>query len=127
MALKRLIVAIRVGRAGRVSVIYPDIAKTFVKASKWNDKINKDDKMQEYLIKDQIKWKFNLSRAPCLGGQFERMVELVKQSLFKTTRRANLTKQMLEEILLDIDIVLNNRPLIYIEDDIEILCYMGNL
>ena len=127
MALKRLIVAIRVGRAGRVSAIYPDIAKTFVKASKWNGKINKDDKMQEYLIKDQIKWKFNLSRAPWLGGQFERMVELVKQSLFKTTRRANLTKQMLEEILLDIDIVLNNRPLIYIEDDIEILCYMGNL
>ena len=34
---------------------------------------------------------------------------------------------MLEEILLDIDIVLNNRPLIYIEDDTEILCYMGNL
>ena len=127
MALKRLIVAIRVGRAGRVSVIYPDIAKTFVKASKWNGKINKDDKMQEYLIKDQIKWKFNLSRAPWLGGQFERMVELVKQSLFKTTGRANLTKQMLEEILLDIDIVLNNRPLIYIEDNIEILCYMGNL
>ena len=55
MALKRLIVAIRVGRAGRVSVIYSDIAKTFDTASKWNGKINKDDKMQEYLIKDQIK------------------------------------------------------------------------
>ena len=75
--------------------------------------------MQEYLIKEPIKWKFNLSRAPWSGGQLERMVGLVKQSLFKATGRANLTKQELEEILLDIEIVLNNRPLIYIKEDIQ--------
>ena len=48
------------------------------------------------------------------------MVGLVKQSLCKTAERANLgqTKQELEEILLDIEIVLSNRPSIYIEDDI---------
>ena len=64
--------------------------------------------MQEYLINEQIKWKFNLIRAPWWGGQFERMVGLVKQSLFKATGRANLTKQELEEILPDTEIVLNN-------------------
>ena len=48
--------------------------------------------MQKYLIMEQIKWKFNLSTAPWWGEQFERVVELVKQSLFKATRRANLTK-----------------------------------
>ena len=76
--------------------------------------------MQEYLIKQQTKWKPNLSRAPCWGQQFERMVGLVKQSLCKTAEWANLgqTKQELEEILLDIEIVLSNRPSIYIEDDI---------
>ena len=47
------------------------------------------------------------------------MVGLVKQSLFKATDRANLTKKVLEEILLDIEIVLNNRPLIYNEDSIH--------
>ena len=47
------------------------------------------------------------------------MVRLMKQSLFKATGRANLTKQRLEEILLDIEIVLHNRPLIYIEDNIQ--------
>ena len=76
-------------------------------------------KMQEYLIKEQIKWKFNLSRAPWWGKQFERMVGLVKQSLFKATGRANLTKQELEEILLGIEIVLHNRSLIYIEGNIQ--------
>ena len=82
--------------------------------------------MQEYLIKEQIKWKFKLSRAPCWGEQFERMVGLVKQSLFKATGRANLTKQELEEILLDRELVLNYRPLIYIEDDIQMPVLIPN-
>ena len=91
----------------------------FVAASNWIGKIKKDEKMQEYLIKEQIKRKFNLSRAPWWGGQFEKKVGLVKQSLFKRIRRATLTKQELEEILLDIQNVLNARPLIYTEDDIQ--------
>ena len=61
-----------------------------------------------------------LSRALWWGGQFKRMiVGLVKQSLFKVTGRENLTEQELEEILLHIEIVLNNRPLTYIEEDIQ--------
>ena len=54
------------------------------------------------------------------------MAGLVKQSLYKTTRRANRTKQELEEILLDIEIMLNNRPSIYIEDDIQIPVLTSN-
>ena len=50
---------------------------------------------------------------------FERIVGWMKQSLFKTTRKANPTKQELEEILLDIEIVLNNLALIYIEENIQ--------
>ena len=43
---------------------------------------------------------------------------MVKQSLFKATGKADLTKEELEEILLDIELVLNNLPLIYLEGDI---------
>ena len=73
MALKRLI-----ARKGRTSVIYSDNAKAFVPASMWIGKINKDEKIQDYLIKEKIKWKFNLSRAPWWVRQVERMVGLVK-------------------------------------------------
>ena len=73
-ALKRLI-----ARRGEPKVIYSDYAKTFVAASKWIEKINKDKLMQKYLIKEEKQRKFNLSRAPWWGGQFERMVGLVKQ------------------------------------------------
>ena len=41
-------------RRGKPKVIYSDNAKTFVTASNWIEKINKDELMQEYLIKGKI-------------------------------------------------------------------------
>ena len=113
-ALKRLI-----ARRGRPKIIYSDNAKTFQAAEKWIQRVNKDEKCQNYLIQQEIMWKFNLSRAPWWGGQFERMIGLVKQSLYKVTGRANLSKEELQDIMLDIEITLNNRPLTYLEDDIQ--------
>ena len=110
-ALKRLI-----ARRGRPKFNYSDNAKTFVAASKWIEKIIKDELMKEYLIKEKMQWKFNLSRAPWWGGQFERMVGLVKQCLYKTTGRGNLSQKKFEEIILSIDVTLNNRPLMYVEN-----------
>ena len=52
----------------------------------------KDELLQECLIKAEIQWKFNLSRASWWGGQFERMVGFVKQCLYKTTTKKNLKK-----------------------------------
>ena len=46
------------------------------------------------------------------------MVELVKQCLYKTTGRPNLSQKEFEEIVLDIEVTLNNRPLMYVEEDI---------
>ena len=48
-ALKRLI-----ARKGRPKVIYSNNAKTFVAESKWIEKINKDELMQDHLIKEKI-------------------------------------------------------------------------
>ena len=47
------------------------------------------------------------------------MVGLAKQYLYKTTRRANLSKKEFEEIVMDIEVTLNNRPLMYVEEDIQ--------
>ena len=44
---------------------------------------------------------------------------LVKQCLYKTTGRANLTEKEFEEIVLDIEVTLNNRPLMHVEEDIQ--------
>ena len=42
-----------------------------------------DEKVNQLLAENKIVWQFNLSRAPWWGGQFERMVGLVKNSLNK--------------------------------------------
>ena len=61
---------------------------------------------------------FNLSRAPLWGGQFERMVGIVKGSLYKTIGNGFLTWTELEEVVLDVEVAVNNRPLGYIQDDV---------
>ena len=47
------------------------------------------------------------------------MVGLVKSALYKSIGNGFLTKKELEDVLLDIETTLNNRPLGYQEDDIQ--------
>ena len=54
-----------------------------------------------------------------MGGQFERLIGLIKASLYRTIGKAQLTWPEFEEVLLDIEIILNNRPLTYIEEEID--------
>ena len=76
--------------------------------------------MHDYLSRNHITWQFNLSRAPWWGGQFERLVGLVKQALYKSIGGANLTWSELEEVILDAEIALSNRLLSYVEEDIQL-------
>lgn len=114
MALKQLI-----ANRGRASVIYSDNVKTFIAVSTWIVETNKDKKRQEYLISEQIKCRFSLTRAPWWGEKFKRIVTLMKRSLFKATESTNVTKQGLEEILLDIEVVLSNGPVVHIEGHMQ--------
>jgi hypothetical protein len=67
----------------------------------------KDERFQDYLAHQQIVWQFNLSTAPWWGGgEFERMVGLVKRALYMTIGRANLRWDELEEVNLDVEITL---------------------
>ena len=82
--------------------------------------VRNDERLNDYLACHQISWKFNLSRAPWWGGQFERMVGLVKTAVRKTIGNANLTFNELKEVLLDVEVALNNRPLSYVEEDVQL-------
>ena len=76
--------------------------------------------INDYLAKMNIQWQFNLSRSPWWGGFFERMVGLMKSALRKAVGHANLTYKQLKEVLITVEVTLNNRPLGYLEDDIEL-------
>jgi hypothetical protein len=113
-SLKRFI-----ARKGRPQKIFSDNGKTFVAAEKWLKTVQKDEKLQNFLAVTEIHWQFNLSRAPWWGGQFERLIGLVKRALYKTIGGGFLKWNEMQEVLLDVEVALNNRPLGYIEDDIQ--------
>ncbi len=48
------------------------------------------------------------------------MVGLMENAFRKAIGNANLTFKQLKEALLEVEITLNNRPLGYLEDDIEL-------
>ena len=114
-SLKRFI-----ARRGRPRKIYSDNGRSFTAAAKWLSMVKKSEQLQDHLAHQGITWQFNLSRAPWWGGQFERLVGLVKRSLYKGIGRASLFWKELEEVLLDVEVTLNNRPLCYVEDDIQL-------
>ncbi|XP_068671446.1 uncharacterized protein [Montipora foliosa] len=109
-----------IARRGRPSVIYSDNGSTFVKAAKWLTQARRDEELNGFLESHDIKWKFNLSRAPWWGGQFERLIGIVKTTMFKVIGRATLSWDELSEVLLDVEIQVNRRPLSYVEDDLEL-------
>ena len=100
--------------------MYSDNGKSFVGAAKWISKVMSDEKIHDFLANQQIQWKFNLSCAPWWGGQFERMDGLVKAALSKTVGNSFLTWMEFEEIVLDVEVTLNNRPLSCAGDDVQL-------
>ena len=100
-----------VARHGRPKLIYSDNGGTFKAAAKWLKEAQISEKFNDYLAQHSITWQLNLSRAPWWGGQFERLIGLFKNAFYKTIGNATLRWSELEELVLDVEIALNNRPL----------------
>ncbi len=101
-----------IARRGRPKLIYSDNGGTFKAAAKWLKEAQKSEKFS---------WQFNLSWAPWWGGQFERLIGLFKSAFYKTIANATLRWSELEELVPDVEITLNNKPLSYLEDDLQLL------
>ena len=107
-SFKRLIS--RRGKSKIVSLIMPKLSR---------QGINRDHKLHNFLSSETILWKFNVPKVPWWGGQFKRLIGLTKANFYRTIGKAPLTWEKLEEVLLDIEIILNIRPLTYIEEEID--------
>ena len=110
---------IKSSRRGKPKLVYSDNAKTSKAGAKWLANINRDQKIRDFLSNETILWTFNVPNAPSWGGQFERLIGFIKASLYRTIGKTQLTWAELEEVFLDIEIMLNNRPLAYIEKEID--------
>ncbi|XP_048576166.1 uncharacterized protein LOC125557540 [Nematostella vectensis] len=102
-----------VARRGCPQMIVSDNGKTFVATGKWLSVLKKDESLSNYLASQAIIWRFNMSRAPWWGGFFERLVGVMKNALSKAVGRSLPNYCELEDALLDVETVMNNRPLVY--------------
>ena len=76
-------------------------------------------RLANYLAHRGIVWKFNLARAPWWGGFFERLIGTVKVALSKAIGGALLTFSELEDVLREVESLINNRPLVYVDEEFE--------
>ena len=100
-------------------MIYSDNGHTFQAAAKWLDKVQEEEKFHNVLAELGIVWRFNLSRAPWWGGQFERLIGVFKSAFYKAVGNGTLSWNELSELVLDVEVTINGRPLSYLEEDAE--------
>ena len=121
-SLKRFI-----AQRGRPEIIYSDNGSTFKAADKWLKRVQQDERFQDLLAGLTIKWQFHLSHTPWWGSQFECLNGLFKAAFYKTIGNGMLCCVELEEVVLDVEVALNNCPLTYLDEDIQLPVLTANL
>ncbi|GFT40853.1 integrase catalytic domain-containing protein [Trichonephila clavipes] len=122
MSTKCFLLALRrfLARRGNCKVIYSDNARTFKAAERelaYFVNILKDSEFQNFVADKGIHWKFIVERAPWWGRFYERLVKTIKDPLRKILGRALLTFEELSTILSEVEVIVNHRPLTYVEND----------
>ena len=102
----------------RPAEIISDNAKTFGAMANWIKKITRNEKLHDYLAREGIIWKFNLSKAPWWGAMYERLIRDLKRTLFKVIGRTHLTRKEFKREIMDVQVNMNNRPITYVEDEL---------
>ena len=95
-----------IGRRGAPKLVISDNAKAFKAAE-----------TKKFLQDRGISWQFNMPRAPWTGGVFERMIKSTKRCLKKVLLRSSLNFHELSTMLIEVENMINNRPLTYIDTD----------
>ena len=92
-------------------------ASTYEVAANELEKLINSDKMSESLCTMGIKWQFIPKRDPWYGGFWERLIGLTKTALRKILGRALVTLPILQTLIVEIEAVLNDRPITYVSSD----------
>ena len=78
-----------------------------------------NSEVQSYVSNEGIAWKFITDYAPWQGGFYERLVGITKRSIRKSLGRCKVTGEQLRTLLAETEAIVNSRPLLYLDDDIN--------
>ncbi|XP_062538499.1 uncharacterized protein LOC134206794 [Armigeres subalbatus] len=110
------IIAIRnfIARRGPPVEIISDRGTNFIGASRELKEalqhVNQD-KLMEHFVTSDTKWSFNPPASPHFGGAWERLVQSVKKALKHTQLTRTPTDELLRNMLTEIELIVNSRPL----------------
>jgi hypothetical protein len=110
------------GRRGICATLSSDCGTNFVGADAELRKLfsqasEESTQIANLLANDGTTWKFNPPSAPHFGGKWEAGVKSVKFHLRRVIGEASLTYEEFSTLLIQIEAVLNSRPLCPISDD----------
>jgi len=100
-------------------VIVSDNASTYTAAADELQQLIHSDHLTEMLGRRGVQWKFIPKRAPWYGGWWERLVGLTKIALKKVLGKSRITLTVLETLVVEVEAILNDRPLTHISPDID--------
>ncbi|GFV83864.1 integrase catalytic domain-containing protein [Trichonephila clavipes] len=118
-ALKRLC-----ARRGHISTLMSDNATNFKGAAAELNRFiklicNKNETLANYFASEAIQWKFVPPRSPNFGGLWEAEVKSFKHHLYRTLVNSKITFEEFETIIIQIEGILNSRPLVPLSDNIN--------
>ena len=100
-------------------VMLSDNASTYLAAVDELNELFSCKTLLEVLSRKGVTWKFIPKRAPWFGGFWERLVGLTKASLKKVLGRSYVSLLDLQTIIVEIEAILNDRPLTYVSPDLK--------
>ena len=97
-----------------------DNGSTYLSAAEELKRLFQSTSLKEAFNRRGVEWHFIPKRARVwYGGFWERLIGLTKTVLKKVLGRAHVTLSSLQTIIVEIEAVLNDRPLTYVSSDIE--------
>ncbi|GFT34144.1 integrase catalytic domain-containing protein [Trichonephila clavipes] len=111
-------------RRGKCSKIFTDNATNFVGANSELKVFYKtlnfpDQNLAAYFTEEGIEWNFIPPRAPHMGGLWEAGIKSVKYHLKRALGRSRLTYEEFETVIIQVEGILNSRPLTPISNDFD--------
>ena len=108
-----------VARKSLPQLLLSDNASTYVSAAKELEQLFTSNQLEESLSVSGVQWKFIPKRAPWYGGFRERLIGMTKNVMKKVLGRSFISFEALQTLAVEIEAVLNDRPLTYLSADVN--------